>query len=799
MVQVSPQADPRSNGALNAPARPTPGDAGAAAMLGCCPGGGIAAAAEEAAPDLRLEDFADHIVRHQDGSEELTLVVQNLHCPSCIRAIESAVEGRPGLEKARVNLSTRRLKLQWNPAETDAEPLLAAVAAKGYRLIPLDAGQIESAEAGESRELLRALAVAGFAAGNVMLLSVSVWSGLAEDMGPATRALMHWVSALIALPAIAYAGRPFFRSALLVLRSGSTNMDVPISLGVILAAGMSLSETLRHGDHVYFDAAVMLLFFLLVGRFLDLRLRGRARSAAENLTALRATAAMVVDAEGRLTSLPLNRLEPGMTVAVAPGERIPVDGLVSLGRSEVDTSLLTGESLPRPAVPGSEVFAGTVNGDGALRITVTKTAESSLLAEIVRLMETAEQSRDRYVRLADRVARVYAPAVHILAGATLAGWLALTDIPWQGALLHAIAVLIITCPCALGLAVPAVQVAAVGRLLKRGVLVKSADALERLAAVDTLVFDKTGTLTSGRPELQNRQDVPAEELALAAAIAAESRHPLARALCRAAGEVAPRQVSVTEHPGDGLEAVVEGETLRLGRRGWCGLGEEAGDDGIESAAMELWLTGPGRAPRRFAFRDAPRSDAAQVIAHLQDRGFRVELLSGDRSAVVSDLAGQLGITAWQGDCRPTDKIARLHALAAEGRKTAMIGDGLNDAPALAAAFASLSPAEAADVSQIAADIIFQGERLAPIAEALDTARRARRLVLQNFGLAFSYNVIAVPIAVAGLVTPLIAAVAMSASSIVVTANAMRLNLGSLKIAAPRAGASAAACAPEAAE
>jgi Cu2+-exporting ATPase len=465
-----------------------------------------------------------------------------------------------------------------------------------------------------------------------------------------------------------------------------------------------------------------------------------------------------------------------MVVAVAPGERIPVDGTVCLGRSEVDTALLTGESLPRPALPGSEVFAGTVNGGGALRITVGKSADASLLAEIVRLMENAEQGRDRYVRLADRVARRYAPAVHILAAGTLAGWLAFSSIPWQGALLHAIAVLIITCPCALGLAVPAVQITAVGRLMKRGVLVKSADALERLAAVDTLVFDKTGTLTTGRPELQNRQQIPAADLALAAAIAAESRHPLARALCRAAGPQPALTVAVTEHPGDGLEAVVAGDTLRLGRRGWCGIAEAGPAGAAESAAMELWLTGPRRAPRRFTFRDAARADAAAVIAGLQRDGFRVELLSGDRSAVVGELAAQLGIACWHGDCRPADKIARLEALAAAGRKTAMIGDGLNDAPALAAAFASLSPADAADVSQVAADIIFQGDRLAPLAETLRTARRARLLVLQNFGLALLYNLIAVPFAVAGYVTPLIAAVAMSASSIIVTANALRLNL-----------------------
>jgi len=755
-----------------------PDSAGTAASLGCCPGGAIAAAAGATDDALAPADYEGHIVTNADGGAELTLIVQNLHCPSCIHTIESAVQGLPGVEGARVNLGTRRLKLWWDPRTTTAQPLLAAVAAAGYRLVPFDARQLENAEASETREMLRALAVAGFAAGNVMLLSVSVWSGLAEDMGPATRALMHWVSALIALPAVAYAGRPFFRSALAALRAGRTNMDVPISLGVILAAGMSLSETLRGGEHVYFDASITLLFFLLIGRFLDLRLRGRARSAAENLTALRATVATVVDAEGNLTSLPLNRLEPGMTVAVAPGERIPVDGTVCLGRSEVDTSLLTGESLPRPALPGSPVFAGTVNGGGALRVTVGKAADASLLAEIVRLMENAEQGRDRYVRLADRVARRYAPAVHILAAGTLAGWLAFSSIPWQGALLHAIAVLIITCPCALGLAVPAVQITAVGRLLRRGVLVKSADALERLATVDTLVFDKTGTLTTGRPELQNRQQIPAADLALASAIAAESRHPLARALCRAAGPQPALTVAVTEHPGDGLEAEVAGQTLRLGRRGWCGIAE--GENAGEAAAMELWLTGPGRAPRRFAFRDAVRADAAEVIATLKRDGFQVELLSGDRSAVVAELADQLGIAAWRGDCRPADKIARLEALASEGRKTAMIGDGLNDAPALAAAFASLSPAEAADVSQIAADIIFQGDRLAPLAETLRTARRARVLVLENFGLALLYNLVAVPFAVAGYVTPLIAAVAMSASSILVTANALRLNLGALR-------------------
>lgn len=766
MVEIAPDL-PRAKAASQADG---PADGPQAAAAGCCPGGVVAELAQTTESTLTAADFAGQLRRKDDGSEALTLVVQNLHCPSCIRSIESAVEGAPGLIKARVNLSTRRLELQWDPEKTGAEPLLAAVSARGYRLVPLDPEQLQSASAAEEKELLWAMAVAGFAASNVMLLSVSVWSGLVTDMGPATRTLMHWVSAMIALPAVAYAGRPFFRSALTVLRSGHTNMDVPISLAVILAAGMSLSETLRGSDHVFFDASVMLLFFLLIGRFLDLRLRGRARSAAENLTALKATAATVVAADGSLQSLPINRLKPGMTVAVAAGERIPMDGEVRSGRSEVDASLLTGESLPQPVYEGAAVYAGTVNGGGALRIAVTALPDESLLAEIVRLMESAEQGRDRYVRLADRVARLYAPVVHLLAAATFAGWLALSSLPWQDSLMIAIAVLIITCPCALGLAVPAVQVAAVGRLMKQGILVKSADALERLAQVDTVVFDKTGTLTRGCPSLQNAAAIDPTVLALAVDIARHSRHPLARALSRAAAGTG-RDLAVREHAGDGLSTEIDGKTIRLGRRGWCGM-----DDGSADAAMELWLSGGDFTPQRFTFNDAPRADAAEVIAGLRARGIAVELLSGDRSGVVAQLAEDLGIGVWRGDCRPADKIARLEELKAEGRRTAMIGDGLNDAPALATAFASLSPAEAADVSQIAADIVFQGERLSPVVEAIGTARRARRLVFENFGLAMLYNLIAVPIAVAGFVTPLIAAAAMSGSSIIVTANAMRLNL-----------------------
>jgi len=719
--------------------------------------------------------FADpsaYVRAQGDGTAALDLIVENMHCPACIPRIEGAVRDLPGVIDARVNLTTRRLHLNWRPGTTNAGALVKAVTARGFRLAPYDPVELNQGADREGRYLLRALAVAGFAAGNVMLLSVSVWSGLASDMGPATRTLFHWISALIALPAIVYAGQPFFASALAALRAGRLNMDVPISLAVLLAAAMSLAETLRGGDYVYFDAALMLLFFLLVGRFLDLRVREKARSAAENLMLLRAVAAHVVAADGSHRAVPIAEVSAGMRVFVAPGERIPVDGRIVTGNSDIDTSLVTGESLPRTAGIGGQVFAGTLNLGGALEIEVGAAGENTVLADIVRLMEAAEQDRAGHVRLAEWAARIYAPGVHILAAGTFLAWLVLGGAGWQDSLLVAVSVLIITCPCALGLAVPAVQVAAIGRLLRRGVLVKSGDGLERLAQADTVVFDKTGTLTLGRPQLSGRDTVKESDLRLAASIAAASRHPLAQALCRAAGPVGTVVSQVREEPGLGLAAPVDGGELRLGNRTWCGIGETD----TEAGGSELWLTGSGRAPVRFEFRDTLRPDAATVVAWLKRRGVEVELLSGDREAAVREVAQALDIGRWSGECRPADKIARLETLAKQGRKVLMVGDGLNDAPALAAAFVSASPAEAADISQTAADIVIQGQGLAPLSEALRVAVVARRLVLQNFGLALVYNILAVPFAAAGLVTPLIAALAMSASSIAVTLNALRLNL-----------------------
>lgn len=722
-----------------------------------------------------IKDPAAFVVQDQPGISTLHLMVENVHCAGCIGKIERSLKATPGVLNARVNMSTRRLKVDWQEGAADGRALMEQVTELGYPAAPFDPAQLMSGSAKEGRALLLAMAVAGFAAGNVMMLSVSVWAGAFADMGPATRDLFHWLSAMIALPAIAFAGRPFFKSAFSALKGGTMNMDVPISLAVILAAAMSLHQTMLGGEHAYFDASVTLLFFLLIGRYLDHRARAKARSAAEHLLTLSAIAANVVDENGKSQTLPISKIEIDMIVLVAAGERIPVDGIICQGQSEIDTSLVTGESLPRLASLGADVFAGTLNLGGPLHIRVTAVAQDTLLAEIVRLMEAAEQGRGRYVRIADRVARIYAPAVHILAAGTFIGWWAVIGADWQMALITSIAVLIITCPCALGLAVPVVQVVANGMLMQKGVLVKNADALERLAAVDTIVFDKTGTLTLGKPILIDPDSYPPEDLKLAASLARHSRHPISRALVAAvdlATEIALEEIS--EVPGAGLEALRADKRIRLGNRDWCGV-RVAGDHSAVTET-ELWLTQAGKPAIRFSFSDQLRSEAKDVVRALKALSFDVELLSGDRKGAVRQAAEDIGIGKWRGECRPDEKVVRLETLRTQGRKVLMIGDGLNDAPALAAGFASMSPSEASDISQTAADLIYPSEKMATIITAIKTARLANQLVKQNFGLAFLYNVIAVPIAIAGFATPLVAAVAMSSSSIIVTLNAFRLRL-----------------------
>ncbi len=716
-------------------------------------------------------DLSAFIERLDGGIARMDLAVDGITCAACMARIESDLARVPNVTRARVNLTNRRLALEWREGMLEPNQVIERLAELGFKAYPFSPGRAETAEEQESRFLMRCLAVAAFAAMNIMLLSVSVWSGNVSDITVEQRDFFHWLSALIALPAAAYAGQPFFRSAVRALLARSLNMDVPITLGVVLALGMSVIETLGHAHHAYFDSAMMLLTFLLVGRFLDQNMRRRTRAVAANLAALKAETAVKFVTPEEIREVPVSTIQPGDLVLVRPGERISVDGVVVDGRSDIDQSLVTGETAPLAAVRGTNVYAGTVNLSGTLRLRVAAAAKGTLLDEVTRLLDNAVQARSRYVRLAERAAKLYAPLVHATALTTFIGWMAF-GASWHDAIITAIAVLIITCPCALGLAIPAVQVVASGALFRAGVLLNAGDAIERLADADTVVFDKTGTLTLPEPEVVNAAQIPAELLRLAGRLALASRHPLAASVARAAGAKVPLE-GAFEEPGQGVSAVVDGIELRLGRPSFCGAEREAAALAQSDPQSSQIAVAHGDDRYVLAVRQRLRGDAVSVIADLRRRGLGLEVLSGDRADAVESIARELGIARWRAEVTPADKIAHIEALKLKGRRVLMVGDGLNDAPALAAADVSLSPISAVHLAQAAADAVFLGERLAPVADALRIAAKAKRLMRENLWLAVIYNAIAVPIAIAGLATPLVAAIAMSGSSLLVTANALR--------------------------
>ena len=690
----------------------------------------------------------------------LMLSLPTIHCAGCISRVERALEGAPGVNSARVNLTLKRAAIEAD-ADVTAEDLVSVLAGAGYEAHELDPGVLAATDADPgARDLLMRLAVAGFAMMNVMLLSVAVWSG-ADGV---TRDMMHWISAAIVLPAIVFTGKPFYVNAWSALRAGHLNMDVPISLAILLAVGTSLYETMLSGEYAYFDAAISLTFFLLAGRYLDYRTRASARSAAQELAALEVPRAVRLRDGGEET-VGVADLIPGDVVLVRPGGRIPVDGLVALGNSEIDRALMTGESLPAFAGPGHAVSAGEVNLTGPLRITVTAAGKDTSLHRIADLVAIAESGRSRYTSLADQAAKLYAPGVHILAAVAAVGWYLYT---WdlRIALNIAAAVLIITCPCALGLAVPAVTTAASGRLFRKGMLIKDGTAMERLAEVDTVVFDKTGTLTLGAPQPVGLDRLSETEAKVALGLAQGSSHPLAQALVTGLSGPAAPLSNLHEVPGFGVEAIWNDTPVRLGRAAW--VGAEAPD--VTATFLQI---GDG-APVALTFTDSLRPGAAEALRGLRANGLRVLLISGDTHGAVRRFADEIGIEEVMAEALPADKAARIATLSDAGAKVLMVGDGLNDTAALAAAHVSISPASALDAARVASDMVLLGQDLAPIAEAFDVAVKARARIRENFTIATVYNVVAVPIAIAGFATPLAAALAMSASSITVSLNALRL-------------------------
>lgn len=688
---------------------------------------------------------------------ETVLLVPGMHCAGCMGKVERGLQALPGVAAARVNLSARQVRVTHEPQVTTPD-LVSALEGIGFASQPRSEDIPSPPSA--AKEVLAPLAVAGFGMMNVMLMSVGIWSGADGS----TRQLFHWLSALIAVPAIAYAGRPFFVSAFNALRRGRTNMDVPITIGVTLATVLSLYETVTGGHEAWFEGTLMLLLFLLAGRALDAAMRDRARAGVDALLRQAAPGAMVVAADGSLEWVAARDLVPGTVMRVAVGERLAADGEIISGTSGVDQSLLTGESEPRGVGPGEAVHAGTLNLHAPLDVRVTAVGEDTSLAEIARLMEASGQTRSAYVRIADRASRYYAPVVHTLALLSFIGWMIAGAGAYQSTVI-AIAVLIITCPCAIGLAVPVAQVVACNALMRQGIMVKDGSALERLARVDRALIDKTGSLTMGQPAPDPAvlAALSPDEAAVALALASHSRHPLSRSLASALSALGHRAAEVeevSEVPAYGMLGSWRGAGVMLRR-----------PDAAATSAVALQIA--GCPVRLIPFADRMRPDSEAALRQLRELGVECSILSGDNARAVAEAARTTGLTA-QANASPADKCDAVARLQRSGRQVLMVGDGLNDGPALAAADASIAPGTASDVGRQAADLVFLSDSLLALPAAVRAARRTMRVVRQNFALAIGYNIFAVPLAILGFITPLLAAIAMSTSSLVVIANSFRL-------------------------
>lgn len=730
-------------------------------------------------------DLKEFISDEKNGSFSISLMVQGIHCAACVWLIESILKKQENVVKARVNLSRKSLFLQWQGDKEDGNKIAKIICDIGYKLLPFDEDLIRTEEKKYDDTIIKSLAVAGFGAGNIMFFSIILWIYGVENIGVSTKNLLHFFSAVIAIPVIIYSSRVFFSSALKSLKAGYPNMDLAISIAISLASIVSLLESFRKQEYVYFDSAVMLVFFLLIGRYLDMKARKKAFSIASEFTMLAASFGRVEEG-GKNRILPVKEIKKDMILIVAAGEKIAADGIVIDGESEVDASLINGEVLPKRVAPDSQVFAAMINLDAPLRIKVTKTAQNSLISEIIRLSEELESKKGRYVGIADKLAKFYLPAVHVAAFSTFILWCFYLQDGWESALMKATAVLIITCPCALALAIPIVQTIAISEFIKKGILVKSGEALEKLREIDVVIFDKTGSLTVGKPKLvevfllKNNQRISLNEeqkdlyLKLAASLSAKSKHPISVAITKSyAGQLIDLQIE--ENKGLGLKSSYQNKVIKLGRKSFCEVENDVKFDNLEDENLLISFMKFGEDELIFSFSDQIKEDAELVVSALKNMGKELILLSGDIEKNVRIVAQKTGISKYYFEQTPLTKVEFLQNLKSQNHKILMIGDGLNDAPSLAVADVSMSFSDGADISQNIADIVIQGYKLNPVIEVINSSQKAIALMKQNLSIALIYNLIALPFAASGFVVPLVAAFAMSSSSILVLLNSLRMS------------------------
>ncbi|WP_038049977.1 MULTISPECIES: heavy metal translocating P-type ATPase [unclassified Thioalkalivibrio] len=726
---------------------------------------------------------------------EAALILEGITCAACVWLNERHVQSLPGVIAFSINYSTHRARLVWDPERIALSAILKAIRDIGYHAHPYDPGTREKAIARERGLALRRIGVAALGMMQVMMLALAIWLGEDDAQHADLMQFMRWVAAALTTPVVFYSAIPFYQSAWRDLRQRRLGMDVPVSLAIIVTYVASLyAVLLGTGEHVYFESVVMFVFFLLTSRYLELIARQHASQAIDRLDRLVPALAHRLDAGGQEEPVALGDLSPGDRVRVRPGESVPADGFVVQGRSTINRALLTGEPDPAPVAAGDEVVGGTINVDGPLIVEVRHVGAETTLAAIQRLLDRAQSEKPRIARIAETGTGWFVGAVLLLTALAGLVWYAWID-PSR-ALWVMVAMLVATCPCALALATPVALTATTGTLSRLGLLVTRGRTLEALARVDTVCLDKTGTLTEGRPRLVAQQDhvapPPGQDWRTwAAALEAHSEHPLSRAFRAAVPAPGVAAQAVHNEPGSGLVGQIDGREVAIGGRAMLSQTEPPAVEvpADSPLASPVWLVVDGQPVATFWLADTPRPEAAETVATLRARGLEVILLTGDRPEAGQRFAEHLGIDRFHGGLTPEDKLRHVRDLQAAGRTVLMAGEGINDAPVLAGADVSLAMGGGTRLAQTQADLVLTSDRLDRLPEALDQARRTTRIVRQNIAWAIGYNVVALPIAAAGLLTPWLAALGMSMSSLLVVGNALRLRPGRDRVAAPREHAS----------
>ena len=726
------------------------------------------------------------------AAAETGLFLDGLRCAGCVHSVERGLQAAPGVLEATANYTTHRALVRFSPNETDPSALVRVVEALGFEATPYDPAALDRPAQSAQRSALVRLLVAAFLAANVMMVAIALYIGAFEGQAPEVRRGLRWLAIALSLPAVTWCAAPFWRGAWRGLQQRRLTIDVPIVLGFGTAFATNIAGTIAETHHLYVDSAAMIVFLILLGRTLERRARGRASAAVDRLTALTPATALVIEADGTLRSVEAAGLQPGDRVRVAPGETIPADGRIVRGSSEFDESLLTGESMPVLRECGTEVTGGTLNANAEVDVEILASPSAGTLARLAAVLERAQAERPQIQRLADRIASVFAPTVVVLAAATAIAWTLAGSGAFEAAL-AASAVLIVACPCALGLATPVAITVAVGRAASLGILVKSGEALERCAAVDKALLDKTGTITPGNVAVTAVEAAegfgPDEVLQLAALAEGASTHPVARAITRTATAKgrAASLAGVTEgdrsnRPGRGVAYECAERRILVGSAGFLesegvSIPEALGDAGralAEEGQSLAWVASEGAAAGVIALIDPPRDDAREGIARLRALGVEPELLTGDHRAAAERVAALAGIDRQRAGVSPEDKLAAVRREQEGGARVLAVGDGINDAALLAAADVGCAMSCGADVTLHAADVVVRAPRVTAIPELVELARATFGRIRENLGFALLYNALAIPLAATGRLDPLWAAVAMSASSLAVIGNAARL-------------------------